>query len=310
MTEPCTSIDDRQLDFLDRLAVPHQRHAPLGPRTWYGIGGSAQVLAAPESTEQLQTLARNCWQRQIPVRVLGSGANLLVADTVVPGIVIDMMAPAFNHFHIAGHHLIAGAGCDLFKLIPAVTREGLGGLHVLAGIPASVGGAIRMNAGGTFGEIGDSVHSVTVMENDGAIHTLTRRQITFSYRRTNIAQPIILSAEFALKAGDPSALAARFKEIFALKSKSQPMGESSAGCAFRNPPKTSDNSLAAGQLIDQAKLKQYRVGGAYVSPVHANFIVAEKNAAASDVLAVIEHVQKVVRDRFGVALQRELVVWP
>ncbi|MEX2544227.1 MAG: UDP-N-acetylmuramate dehydrogenase [Phycisphaeraceae bacterium] len=297
-------------DLLDDLDVPHERDAPLAPLTWYKLGGRAAVLARPTSTTQLAALAARCHERGVALYVLGGGANLLVRDEGVPGVVVQLNDPAFTGLHVDGNRLRVGAGHDLFKLVLATARAGLAGLEVLAGIPGTVGGALRMNAGGAFGDIGACVRRVGVMSAAGRAEQRSRDELIFAYRASNIAAPLILDAEFELEEEDPQQLARRVKEIFFYKKTSQPMDAASAGCAFKNPPRDVADGAGAGQLIDRAGLKGYRHGQAQVSPVHANFIAADPGATAGDVLAVIDHVQRVVAERFGVTLEREVVVWP
>ncbi|MEX2671974.1 MAG: UDP-N-acetylmuramate dehydrogenase [Phycisphaeraceae bacterium] len=297
-------------DLLADLNIAHERDVPLGPKTWYGVGGAAEVLATPESIAQLGELAVRCHEADVPLRVLGSGANLLVADEGVPGVVVQLSEPTFSAVRREGTTLHVGAGADLFKLVLDSTRQGLAGLETVAGIPASVGGAVRMNAGGAYGDIGSSVSRVQVMAANGQVYYRDRADLVFSYRRTNIVAPLILEVAFDLVEDDPDVLMKRVKEIFFYKKNSQPMGAASAGCAFKNPPAESAEGMSAGKLIDQAGLKGYRHGGAHVSDVHANFIAADKSATAADILAVIQHVQQTVRDRFNVELEREVVVWP
>lgn len=294
--------------LLEDLNIRHERDVPLGPKTWYGVGGKAQVLAYPSSIAQLGALAARCHEQGVPVYVLGSGANLLVRDEGVPGVVVQLSDKHFQQMHVERNLVTVGAGFDLFKLVLKTARQGLGGLEVVAGIPASVGGAIRMNAGGAFGEIGARVRRIQVMAENGQVYYRDHDDLIFSYRRTNIVAPFILEVQFELAEDDTQSLMRQVKEIFLYKKNSQPMGANSAGCAFRNPPR--EVGATAGQLIDRAGLKGYRVGKARVSEVHANFILTEQGATASDVLAVIEHVQSVVRDRFSVELEREIVLWP
>ncbi|MEM8739179.1 MAG: UDP-N-acetylmuramate dehydrogenase [Planctomycetota bacterium] len=297
-------------DVFDGLDVPHRRDAPLGALTWYRTGGRTAVLASPRDPAELGAVVRRCRERGVGVSVLGAGANLLVSDAGVDGVVVRLDAPRFKTIAIdqEAHTVTAGAGVDLFKLVPASARTGLDGLVHVAGIPATVGGAVRMNAGGAFGDLGASVRRVTVMSDTGEVYTRDRDDLEFGYRSTNIAAPFILEAEFALVPEDPAALMKRYKEIYLYKKNSQPMGDKSAGCCFKNPP--AEVGATAGQLIDRAGLKGFSVGGAGVSEVHANFVVAQPGRATSaDVLAVIGHVEAVVREKFGVALERELVVW-
>lgn len=312
---------------LASLPLPVRMKVPLGPMTWYGVGGPAAVFAQPRGETPLQQLVIRCREQDVPLYVLGSGANLLVRDGGVDGVVVKLDDPAFAQCMIEGDRVHVGAGYDMFKLVPKLAKMGLGGLENLAGIPASVGGAVRMNAGGAFGEIGDYVQAVRVMDADGRTRTLIGDNLSFAYRYSSIREPLILEVVFALSPDDPQRLVKRMKEIFEYKKHVQPMGAKSAGCAFKNPkqhpgnPRNTDRAtpagcgepqrLSAGKLIDEAGLKGFRIGSAEVSTRHANFIhVAEKGGKADDVLAVIEHVEQVVQDRHGIALEREVVIWP
>lgn len=291
------------------LAVRHETDVPLAPLTWYGVGGAARVVAHPSGTEQLAQLARACHLDKTSLFVLGAGANLLVRDEGVDGVVVRLDDPSFKEVRMDPHTglVIAGAGADLAKLVLETAKAGLGGLECLAGIPATVGGAVKMNAGGAYGDIGRSVLEVTLMDHHGEAGTFNRDELVFSYRHTNIEARFITQVRFQLTPQDPEALIKRVKEIFAWKSAAQPLGSHSAGCAFKNPPP--NVGASAGQLIDRAGLKGFTIGSAQVSPVHANFIVVQPPARATDVLAVMDHVQKTVAEKFSVTLQREVVVW-
>lgn len=293
----------------------HIKHdVPLGPMTWYGVGGAARDFYQPEDVASLQSLlAGHVQSPGSPIYILGSGANLLVRDCGVDGRVIHLDTSGFKQCNIEDTRVTVGAGYDLFKLVRELAKAGLAGLEGIAGVPASVGGAVRMNAGGAFGEIGDHIESLSVMTQAGEIRTLSREQAGFGYRHSTIEEPIILDVTFALEHGDPAKLVERVKEIFEYKKNVQPMGAKSAGCAFKNPddPDEAGKRLSAGKLIDEAGLKGFQIGGARVSKVHGNFIeVIDKSARADNVLAVIEHVQQAVQEKCGIALQREVVVWP
>ncbi|MEM9019105.1 MAG: UDP-N-acetylmuramate dehydrogenase [Planctomycetota bacterium] len=306
--------DAEQIAFLlADLEIACDYDAPLGPLTWYNVGGHAQVLAHPQTPAQLAELTRRCHENAVPLRVLGSGANLLVREPGVPGVVVRLDDPAWNTIHIDGTTVRAGAGYGLMRLVAETARHGLDGLVHLAGIPASIGGAIRMNAGGKYGDIGQAVTRVQVMSATGQVYDRDRDDLEFVYRGSNIDAPLILEAEFEMQADDPKELAKRAKEIYFYKVNSQPMGDKSAGCCFKNPP--ADDPFAqgrpAGMLIDEAGLKGYGIGSAAVSDVHANFIVADKkDARAEDIYQLMLHVQREVAEKFGVKLQREVVVWP
>jgi UDP-N-acetylmuramate dehydrogenase len=289
---------------LDQLNIRYETDAPLGPLTWYGIGGKARWLVHPASFEQLGAIVKACHEQSVPLRVLGAGANLLVAADV-DGVVLQLDDPVFRELRVDGVQVTVGAGYDLFKLVHEMAARGLGGLECLAGIPATVGGAVRMNAGGTYGDIGQSVLRVTLMDETGQVYQRDRDDLVFSYRKSNIAAALILEVTFELSEDKPEELVKRFKEIFMYKKATQPFADHSAGCVFKNP-----DGAAAGMLIDQAGLKGYTHGGAIVSDQHANFIVAaDESCTPADILAVIEHVEKTVEQKHGVKLQRELVVW-
>ena len=297
--------------WLTDLDGPVERNVPLGPRTWYGVGGTAAALARPRDVGELAHLVYRCREAAEPVRVVGRGANLLVADGVVDGVVVLLDAPAFRRVEIdpAGSGRVTiGGGANLEKAITTTVREGLAGLEVLAGIPATLGGALRMNAGGAFGEIAGVVSSVTAFEPNGEIATLKRDDLHFAYRRSNLGERIVVEASVQLRpVDDQPALRDRLKEVMRYKKLSQPMADKSAGCAFKNPRNQSEKG--AGQLIDEAGLKGLRIGGAEVSQRHANFIVVHPGATATDILTLMDRIQNTVAQRTGVALEREVVVW-
>jgi UDP-N-acetylmuramate dehydrogenase len=246
--------------------------------------------------------------------VLGRGANLLVADGGVDGVVVRLDQPPFREMKFnpdgAIHAVRLMAGADLARTIMDLARRGLEGLSQMTGVPASVGGAIAMNAGGSYGAVSDHLQSVTCLTRSGEMVAYPRSELRFDYRETNIPDPLILSAVFELIPTDPIALRERIKEIFRSKSASQPLAEHSAGCAFRNPyDPVLERRVSAGKLIDEAGLKGQRIGGASVSRRHANFIVTEPGATARDVLDLIELIRSRVFDASGLELEREVVVW-
>ncbi|MEM1445557.1 MAG: UDP-N-acetylmuramate dehydrogenase [Planctomycetota bacterium] len=295
-------------DLLDDLNVPVEQDAPIGSRTWYRCGGNAALLAKPATTAQLSSLIERCNEQMVPVYVMGGGANLLVREAGVDGVVVRLDDEAFRQIKIEGTTLTAGPGVDLFTLVSATCKAGLAGLVHIAGIPGTVGGAVRMNAGGAFGDIGESVSRVQLMSSEGQVYYRDRDDLSFDYRRTNIVAPFILDVTFELAEEAPAVLNQRMREIFMFKKTSQPMGDKSAGCTFKNPPR--DVAPPAGKLIDDAGLKGKAVGKASVSDVHANFIVAEPGCLADDVIRLMDEVAAEVQSKFGVGLEREVVVWP
>ena len=279
-------------------------NVPLAPLTWFGLGGPAKFFVTPRDVGQLQAIVARVRENEIPLFVLGSGANLLVRDEGVDGAVICLNSPAFKSAEISGTTVNAGAGKDVQKLVLECAHAGLSGLECLAGIPGSVGGEIKMNAGGAFGDIGSAVQTVTVMDTNGKVFTRTRDDLVFEYRKSNISAKFILSATFGLTQDDPQRVANKVKEIWMYKKNSQPLADHSAGCIFKNP-----RGLSAGALIDQSGLKGTVVGGAEVSTKHANFITARKGSKASDVLTLIEQVRGKVHEKFDVKLETEVVIW-
>ncbi len=288
--------------------------AALGAMTWFGIGGRCDLLVRPNNLEALKTLTKRCDRSGTPLRILGGGANLLVADESIDGIVVRLDRPAFREirYNRTGETrtMQATAGADLPKTLMDATRRGVEGLSQMAGIPGTIGGAIRMNAGGAFGCLGDAVRSVTCITRRGELVTYPAAELRFDYRATNIPDPVIVAATFNLKPADPIALRNRVKEIFAFKKSTQPLAEHSAGCTFKNPiDPISEQRVPAGKLIDEAGLKGHRIGGASISRHHANFIVTEPGARAEDVLQLLELVRRRVYEQCGIELEQEVVVW-
>ena len=291
------------MNWFDDFSDIVRADVPLAPFTWYRLGGPARWLVEPRDEHQLAAVRRRCRDAGVETRLLGKGANLLVADDGVDAAVIRLCVPAFEGVAFDEHRVTAGAGADLVQLVKATAQRGLSGLEGLAGIPATVGGAVRMNCGGKYGEIGERVRSVRVVTRDGDL--LDRTDVRFEYRRTDLNGDCVVAATFELAPTDPAATYARYRAIYDEKTASQPrLGERSAGCVFKNP---ADGK--AGQLIDQCGLKGAQRGGAIVSPRHANFIVAQNGATATDVLELIELVQHTVADRCHVTLELEVEVW-
>ena len=277
---------------------------PLAPHTWMGIGGPAQYFIAPTTVEQLSEALRRCRENEIPVHVLGGGANLLIDDSGVRGAVIHLTGDEFTGVRFKEDGLQVGAGADLMRLVLRSVREGRSGLECLTGIPGTVGGAVRMNAGGKFGDIGNIVESVTLMDFDGIAFNRHRGDLVFGYRSTNITSKVILGAHFRLVEDDPHRILSQVKQIWIYKKNTQPLGRRNGGCVFKNP-----RGMSAGALIDKAGLKGLREGGAFVSDKHANFILADKGARASDVLKLINTIRETVYKRLEVYLELELEVW-
>src|SRR6185436_14784403 len=198
-----------------------------------------------------------------------------------------------------------GAGVDMQKLILRTCRQGLAGIENLAGIPGTIGGGIRMNAGGKFGDFGAVVTKVTVMDQEGTIFERFKDDLVFDYRSTNISAKFILSTTLELDEDDPDRIMKKTKEIWMYKRNSQPLNTKNAGCMFKNP-----RGLSAGALIDQAGLKGFQVGGAEVSSKHANFIIAHPGCNADDVLKLVKIIREKVYEKNQLTLESEVKMWP
>lgn len=287
-------------EFADRI----ERDVPLGRQTWFRLGGNVRFVFRPKNEDDLSAFLRRVEQQDIPVKILGCGANVLISDDGFDGVVVRLDNDAFRRVQQQGTKFEAGAGVDLMPFSRGCSENGFTGLECMAGIPASIGGAVKMNAGGRFGDIGQVVRKIRVMKTDGEIEEWSHDRIGFAYRHSDMEDRLILSATLALQEDDPAKVRNRYEEIFDFKMKSQPMADKSAGCIFKNP-----KGLSAGALIDQAGLKGERHGYASVSEHHANFIVVDQNANASDVLHLIEKVRNRVFHLFGTELELEIDIW-
>lgn len=281
-----------------------RRNEPLAPYTWFRLGGAAEFFAEPRNIDELAALVRRARDEQLPVRMLGGGSNLLIRSDVVPGLVIHLVQPSFAEIRIQGERVTAGAGAKLGHVISSSVREGLAGLETLVGIPGTIGGGLRGNAGGRSGDIGQWTCRATLMTRDGEILERSDDELVFAYRQSNLDELVILSGEFKLVPDDPAELTKRMQKLWIVKKANQPLSHQSAGCIFKNP-----RGMSAGMLIDQAGLKGNRIGGAEVSDRHANFIIADADATSQQVLQLIELIKERVADKMGVELETEIEIW-
>ncbi len=276
---------------------------PMAKRTTLRVGGSADFFVEPASESDLAKVLKFCVARELPWLMLGRGSNLLVRDGGIRGVVISLTHELFTRLEKRDDRLFAGAGVRLKTLTNEARDAGLAGLEFLEGIPGSLGGALRMNAGAMGSTVFDVVESIRFMDRLGEIHARPAVEVETSYRscpllRENIALGAVLR-------GEPSSckiVAERMREFSEKRIASQP-GARSAGCIFKNPEKCS-----AGRLVDELGLKGERVGGAIVSEAHGNFIVNEGNATAADMLGLIEVIQERVWAQRGIKLQTEVQI--
>ncbi|MEI8176822.1 MAG: UDP-N-acetylmuramate dehydrogenase [Candidatus Omnitrophota bacterium] len=280
---------------------------PLARHTTFGIGGSVRLLAVVSDEEELREVFRSARAQGVPVFVLGGGSKLLIAGGSLTMIAVAL-GGKYALTRMEGGVLFGGAGCGLQTLIQTAMGHGYGGLESMAGIPGTVGGAVKMNAGaGLHGPwISNYVRRVKVYDSTGNIRWLNADALEFGYRRSMIRDMVVLEVEFTLcGAEDPVLLLSRYKKFLEEKKMKQELALPSAGSIFKNP---AGQSLTAGQLIEQCGLKGRTLGGATISPKHANFIVAAAGASYEDVTGLIDIARGEVARRFNIALELEVEV--
>ena len=277
---------------------------PLAKRTWYGLGGQADYFIKPKTVEQLKKVVRRCGENNIRIYVMGFGSNLLISDKGLRAAVIKLESEQFAQIEFEGEEVTAWSGAELSKLVLTCVEKGLSGIEALTGIPGSVGGAVKMNAGGNFGDFGAAIETVTLMDSDGNIFEKSKPELVFDYRQTNITAKFILNARLKLNMADPEQIMRTVKEIWIYKKNNQPLNTRNSGCIFKNP-----RGVSAGALIDRAGLKGLQIGGAIVSEKHANFIIAEKGCTSRDVMRLIEAIKQRVKEQFDTELELEIEIW-
>lgn len=288
--------------LIDRLPRPRGRlaaDAPLGPQTWFGTGGPAEVLFRPTDVEDLAAFLA-ALPADVPVTVLGVGSNLLVRDGGVKGVVVRLMR-GFTGIAIDGNDLVAGAGAPDLNVALTARDHALTGLEFLSGIPGTIGGAVMMNAGAYGGELAQVLVSAEAIDRAGKVHRVRASELSFSYRHSSApADWIFTSARLRAEPGDQLAIARRIAEIDSARTESQPRSRT-GGSTFVNPP-----GHKAWELIDQAGCRGLRIGEAQVSEKHCNFLINLGAASAADIEALGEEVRRRVLDKSGVRLDWEI----
>lgn len=272
---------------------------PMKKHTSLGVGGSARYYAEIDSLYSLNQLICLANEHNVNYKVIGNGTNILVSDLGFDGLIIDIKR--LNDIFFKQKNVRAMAGAKLDKLIKFMYSNGLTGLEELAGIPATVGGAIVMNAGAFKHTISDHLVSVETL-NDGKIKVYNKKDCKFNYRTSRFlsSKEVVISAVFSLPYGDKESVRQKINSYLELRRKMHPLGRS-CGSVFKNP-----KPYIAGELIDKLGLKGYSVGGASVSYQHANFITTQVNTKAKDVRLLIEQIKQKVKDAFGVQLTEEV----
>ncbi len=277
---------------------------PLAKQTWYGLGGPVDYFIRPKTTKQLKEVVQRCNENRVGIYVIGFGTNLLISDEGLRAAVIKLGTEQFTQIEFNDREVTAWAGAELSKLVLECVQKGLSGIEALTGIPGSIGGAVKMNAGGNFGDFGAAVESVTLMDSEGSIFEKSKPELVFDYRRTNITAKFILNARLELSTGDPEQIMRTVQEIWIYKKNNQPLNTKNSGCIFKNP-----KGVSAGALIDRAGLKGLQIGGAIVSEKHANFIIADKGCRSRDVMRLIDTIKQRVKEQFDIDLELEIDIW-
>ena len=285
-------------EFRGRL----QRQAPLADITWFRVGGPAEVLLTPADEADL-AYALKAIPREVPVFALGLGSNLLVRDGGVPGVVVRLGRGFGQVEALPGNRLRAGAAVPDVRVARAAADAGISGLAFYRGIPGSVGGALRMNAGAHGHETKDALVSARAVDRDGNIHVLANADMGFTYRHSGVADDwIFTEATYAGEPADPSDILKAMDEVAEYREKNQPIKERTGGSTFKNPPGNS-----AWKLVDAAGMRGLRVGGAKVSEMHCNFLINDQGATAEDIERLGETVRARVLAHGGVGLEWEII---
>ena len=276
---------------------------PMATYTSFLVGGPADMLAIPESEDDLCALMEWAHIGGIAVMVLGGGYNLLVSNKGIRGLVIKL-GSGFDRIAIEGTTIRAGASAKLSVLVDKATDAGLLGLEGLTGVPGTVGGAVYMNAGTRFGYVEDTLQFVRAVDMSGARRQIEAKDLGLAYRASNIGEKglVITEAVFRLCEGSSDEIRAMCAELLE-KRKLQPCTVGTAGSTFKNPP-----GARAGELIERVGGKGMRIGGAQVSTLHANFFFNVEDATASDIRELILKIKDMVRDRLGIELQTEVQI--
>jgi UDP-N-acetylmuramate dehydrogenase len=281
-----------------------REHEPLQPHSWYGIGGRARYFTDLPDDAVLPDLVGRLNADQVPYLVIGAATNTLFAADDLPGLTIKLST---NGISIDGDAVSVAAGTLMPKLAAGMARAGRAGLEFAAGVPGTVGGSVFGNAGAFGGEVKDRLLHVEVVDPQGKRQVMTAAECAFAYRDSVFKQSrerwVITSATFTTTTEPPANVRARLLDVQKHRRATQPIEQRSLGSTFKNPPADS-----AGRLIDACGLKGLRIGGAQVSPKHANFIVNLGGASADDVLALMAEMRDRVQERFGIELEPEIRV--
>lgn len=277
---------------------------PMSRHTTFRTGGPAALYVIPSDEKQLSDVVKSCNAAGIRYYVIGNGSNLLVRDEGFDGVIIEI-GKRMSGIDIDGDELTAQAGAALAVIASAARDAGLTGLEFASGIPGNLGGACVMNAGAYDGQMRDVLVSVRLMDRDGEFFEENADGVDLSYRHSNIPERelTVVSAVMKLQKGDKEEISSKMKELNARRTQKQPLEYPSAGSTFKRP-----EGYFAGKLIQDAGMQGYSVGGAQVSEKHAGFVINKGGATAGDIISLTGDVIRVVREKFGVTLEREIKI--
>ena len=286
---------------IKELGLEAKEGVPLARHTTFRVGGPADFLFAPRDLWELKKTLAFLTEEGLPYFFLGGGSNLLVRDGGFRGAAVSLKN--LSRIEVEDELVRAEAGVNLPYLLGFCAEKGLSGLEFLAGVPATVGGAVAMNAGAFGQEIKDLVREVSLYH-EGKFFALERERLSFAYRRLELPEgALVVAATFSLKKTTPSLVRQKMAEYLSLRRRKQPLSFPSAGCVFKNP-----GELPAGFLIEAVGLKGFRLGGAEISRKHANFILNRGQASASDILALMELAKERVFREYGLELEEEIKI--
>ena len=276
----------------------------LAPFTWLQIGGPTRYLVEPDDTAQLIEVVRQCVQSAIPMRVIGGGSNLLIRESGFDGATFCLTSPSFSQMKQVGETIVCGAGAKLSHLIAFCVGAGLGGLEHLVGIPGTVGGALRGNAGTDDGDIGHLVESAKLLTKEGEAIEVKGKQLAFSHCVSSLDELVILEATFRLEVGDIRSLTKREQTFWIVKRSKKPSFPECAALAFVDP-----DGYKASELLHQSGCNGAIEGAVRLSSSYPNYLIASSGATSNQVLTLLERVSHGVKDRTGVQLQLHLQIW-
>lgn len=269
--------------------------------TYTKLGGKADFFVTPTTYEEVQNIVKYCLEEKVPFTLIGNGSNLIVRDGGIRGIVLSLKN--FDKITVSNTKIVAQSGAAIIDTSRKALDAKLTGIEFACGIPGTVGGAVYMNAGAYGGEVKDCLESILVIDKNGEMIRRKAEELDLAYRYSNIQEngDIVLEATFQLQHGNYDEIKAIMDDLTFKRESKQPLEYPSCGSVFKRPP-----GYFAGKLIQDSNLQGTRIGGAEVSKKHAGFIVNVDNATATDYITLIKHVQKMVKEKFGVSLEREV----